>query len=185
MQLSTRKSDRAILLRDEIKYTPLPAALSISEYCASRTLRNGKGYCVQQAVLLTVLGRAAHIPSRLGFADVINHRIPKKLLDLMGTNKFVYHGYCELWLDNKWIKATPPFNIELCNKLDLKTVEFDGEKDSVFHGRDKKGQPHMEYVKYHGSYADLPYDKIIQAFKEEYAKESEEAWEIFQSEFQK
>ena len=30
----------------------------------------------------------------------------------MGTDLFVYHGYAELFLDGKWVKATPAFNVE-------------------------------------------------------------------------
>jgi len=168
------QKEKAIVLfyyvRDEIFYTPLPDSFSITEYRASKTLRRGEGYCTQKAILLTALARAAHIQSRLGFADVINHRIPEELFEKMGTNKFVYHGYSELWLNNRWVRATPAFNKELCNKLDIKPVEFDGEKDAVFHKRDKKGRTHVKYVKYYGSYTDIPYDEMMQAFKEEYAK---------------
>ena len=155
-------------VRDKIVYIPFPDSFLIEEYRASKTLQRRKGYCTQKAVLLTALARAVGIPARLGFADIINHLIPKKLLEMMGTNKFVYHGYSELWLDNKWVEATPAFDIEMCSKFDIKPVEFDGVTDAIFHERDKKGELHIEYIKYHGKYADLPYEKMMQAWKDEY-----------------
>jgi transglutaminase-like putative cysteine protease len=131
-------------------------------------LQREEGYCVQKAVVLTALARSVDIPARLGFADIRNHLAPKNLIEIMETNMFVYHGYSELWLNNKWVKATPAFNIEMCNKFDLKPVEFDGVTDAVFHEKNKKGELHIEYIKYHGTYADLPFEEIMQAFIEQY-----------------
>ena len=87
---------------------------------------------------------------------------------------FFYHGYCELWLDNKWVKATPAFNIERCDKFDIKPVEFDGSRDAVFHERNKKGELHIEYLKYHGTFADLPFKEIRQVFSDKYPFSSKE-----------
>jgi len=157
-------------VRDEIKYNPYVAFNSFdrSDYCASKTLHRGDGYCIQKAVVLTALARAVGIPSRLGFADIRNHLVPEKLQEMMGTNMFVYHGYSEFWLGNRWVKATPAFNIEMCNKFGLKPVEFDGAADAVFHKRDRKGELHIEYITYHGTYADLPFKEIMQAFIDQY-----------------
>ena len=128
-------------VRDKIEYNPYRAfqAFELSDYCASKTLHRGDGYCIQKAVVLTALARAVKIPSRLGFADVINHPAPKKLIEMMGTNIFIYHGYSEFWLNDKWIVATPAFNIEMCKKFGIKPVEFNGVLDSVLHKRDNKG----------------------------------------------
>jgi transglutaminase-like putative cysteine protease len=155
-------------VRDEIKYNPYLALCSIEGYRASKTLQRKEGFCIQKAVVLTALARAVSIPARLGFADVRNHLAPKELIESMGTNMFVYHGYSELWLNNKWVKTTPAFNIEMCNKFDLKPVEFDGVTDAIFHERNKKGELHIEYMKYHGTYADLPFEEIVQAFINQY-----------------
>ncbi len=40
------------------------------DFKASRVLEWGKGYCVQKAVLLEALARAAGIPSRLAFEKI-------------------------------------------------------------------------------------------------------------------
>jgi len=155
-------------VRDEVKYNPYLISYAIEDYQASRTLQRGEGFCIQKAVLLTALVRAVGIPARLGFADIRNHLAPKKLLEKMGTNLFVCHGYSELWLNSKWVKATPVFNIEMCNKFGLKPVEFDGVRDAVFHKRSKRGRRHIEYIKYHGTFADLPFEDIMQAFADQY-----------------
>jgi len=154
-------------VRDEIKYSPYPPR-SIEGYRASETLQRKEGYCVQKAVVLTALARAVDIPSRLGFADIKNHLAPKELIEMMGTNLFVYHGYSELSLNSKWVKATPAFNIELCNRFGIKPVEFNGVSDAIFHGKNKKGELHIEYIKYHGTFADLPFEEIMQAFIDQY-----------------
>ena len=162
-----RAKELFYFVRDKIQYNPYPS-FSIEDYRASETLQRGEGFCVQKAVVLTALARAVGIPSRLGFADIRNHLAPKKLMERMGTNVFVYHGYSELWLNNKWIKATPVFNIEMCNKFDIKPVEFDGVTDAMFHERNKKGELHIEYLKYHGTFTDLPFKEIMQAFIDQY-----------------
>ena len=176
-EYSSQKEKAKVLfyfVRDKVKYNPYPPH-SIEGYRASKTLQRGEGYCVQKAVVLTALARSVDIPARLGFADIRNHLAPKNLIEIMETNMFVYHGYSELWLNDKWIKATPAFNIEMCNKFDLKPVEFDGVTDAVFHEKNKKGELHIEYIKYHGTYADLPFEEIMQAFIDQYPVTGKEA----------
>jgi hypothetical protein len=36
--------------------------------------------------------------------------------------------------------------------------------DAIFHPFDMEGRRHMEYIADHGSFADLPYDRIIESF---------------------
>ncbi|NOZ88177.1 MAG: transglutaminase domain-containing protein [Deltaproteobacteria bacterium] len=157
-------------VRDHIKYDPYCAMDPPEMYRATMVLKNRKGYCVQKAVLLAALGRAAGIPTRLGFADVRNHKTPAALLEIMGTNLFVFHGYVEFWIKNKWIKATPAFDRETARKAGALLVELDGEHDAVFHPVDPYGQPHIEYVNYRGVYSDLPIQEIIAVFKETYGE---------------
>ena len=73
-----------------------------------------------------------------------------------------------MWLAGKWVKATPAFNIELCNRFRLLPLEFDGQSDSLYHPYDAEGHRHMEYVRDRGAYADLPLDEIISTFRDEY-----------------
>ncbi|WP_299976891.1 transglutaminase family protein [Desulfobacula sp.] len=159
------KTEKAIQLyyavRDSIRYNPYSIEPLKESMKASSVLNKGYGYCVAKAVLLAACARSQQIPARLGFADVKNHLNTKRLEELMGTDVFVYHGYTELFLNNKWVKATPAFNLTLCNNFNVRPLEFDGTKDSIFHPFDKSGNKHMEYVKDHGTFADLPWDKAL------------------------
>jgi len=157
-------------VRDGIRYNPYSMEPVKECMKASSVLKKGDGYCVAKAVLLAACARNQKIPARLGFADVENHLNTKKLKELMGTDTFFYHGFTELFLNNQWVKATPAFNIELCNNFNVRPLEFDGTKDSVFHPFDKSGNQHMEYIKDHGSFADLPWDTIMRTVKKAYPK---------------
>jgi len=157
-------------VRDGIRYDPYTMEPFKESMKASYILKKRRGYCVAKAVLLAACARNQKIPARLGFADVNNHLNTKRLKKLMGTNTFVYHGFTELFLDNQWVKATPAFNLELCDNFNVKPLEFDGTKDSVFHPFDKAGNKHMEYIKDHGNFADLPWKKIMAASKKAYPK---------------
>ena len=157
-------------VRDQIKYIMYPQISREEYFKASKTLQKGEGYCVQKAVLLTTLARAADIPARLGFVDIVNHLLPQKYIALQGTNLFIYHGFTELHLNGKWIKATPAFDFDMCNENQIIPIEFDGENDTLFHPVNQEGKPHIEYTKFHGSYDDLPYTEIINACREVYGQ---------------
>jgi transglutaminase-like putative cysteine protease len=86
----------------------------------------------------------------------------------MKTDLFIYHGYAEMFLNGRWVKATPTFNLSLCERFDVKPLDFDGIHDAVFHEFDRKGNRHMEYVYDHGPFADLPYEMILAAFRKHY-----------------
>lgn len=168
----TSQSGQAIALyywvRDQIRYDPFDLTYDRNAMKASSVLAKGSGYCVAKAVLLAALARAASIPSRLGFADVTNHLSTERLRQLMKTNLFVYHGYTELFLGGKWVKATPAFNLSLCERFGVLPLEFDGTEDSIFHPYDSSGRRHMEYVKDHGQFEDLPFDTIFTAYGKTY-----------------
>lgn len=155
-------------VRDGIRYNPYSMEPGKKSMKASSVLNRGNGYCVAKAVLLAACARSQKIPARLGLADVKNHLTTKRLMRLMGTDVYIYHGYTELFLNNKWVKATPAFNLELCNNFNVRPLEFDGTKDSIFHPFDKSGNKHMDYVKDHGSFADLPWDRILSESRKSY-----------------
>lgn len=148
-------------IRDGIKYDPYSIDLKKESMKASVVLGRKYGYCVAKAVVLAACARSQGIPAKLGFADVKNHLNTKKLRALMGTDLFVYHGFTELYLFGKWVKATPAFDINLCTNFNVKPLEFDGTYDSVFHEYNRLGDRHMEYVTDHGSFSDLPAERII------------------------
>ena len=165
---------RAIALyyavRDEFRYDPYRIDLRPEAMRASATLARGYGFCIAKSVLLAAAARVHGIPARLGFADVRNHLTTERLRRSMATDVFVYHGYAELLLDGRWVKATPAFNRSLCERFGVATLEFDGVNDAVFQAFDRAGNRHMEYLRDHGRYADLPLEELRQAFETAYPK---------------
>jgi len=171
-------------VRDGIRYDPYRVDLSTEGLSASRCLENGYGFCVSKAVLLAALLRARGIPARLGFADVRNHLTSERLRRTMGTDLFAYHGYTDVWLDGRWVKATPAFNIELCRKAGTLPLEWDGATDSIFHPFDAAGRRHMEYVRDRGVHADVPRTALLAAFAEVYPADADWAGAGLQADFQ-
>jgi transglutaminase-like putative cysteine protease len=148
------------LVRDGVRYNPYVNILDPQNYRASHVWERGEGNCVGKASILCAMARALGIPSRIGFADVRNHLATPKLLERLGTDVFAYHGYSELWMEGRWVKATPTFNRALCERMGVKTLEFDGRADSLLHPFDADNRQHMEYLRFRGSYADIPAEKL-------------------------
>jgi transglutaminase-like putative cysteine protease len=155
-------------VRDGIWYNPYAMVPDANAYKASVIARAPSAFCVQKAVLLTAAARAVQIPSRLAFADVRNHLTSEKLRAAMGTDLFVFHGYSELYLGGQWLKATPTFNRELCERFGVVPLDFDGTTDAIFHEFDALSRRHMEYVRQRGSFADLPFDEMLKVFRKIY-----------------
>lgn len=155
-------------VRDVIRYNPFLDFSRDAAFRASEVLALGEGFCVGKAALLAACARVEGIPARVGFADVRNHLTTPRLREKMGTDLFLYHGYTELLLEGKWVKATPAFNLELCEKFRVKPLEFDGREDSILHPYDADERRHMEYLHDHGSFADVPVERIRKAFRESY-----------------
>lgn len=157
-------------VRDGIRYTAYNLDLGREALRASSVIAAGQSWCVPKSVLLAALCRASGIPCRLGYANVCNHLATKKLLDFLGTNVFYYHGYNEIFLRDKWVKATVAFNRTLCERARLAPLDFDGLHDSIYHPYDLSGQRYMEYLHDHGAYADVPYDDLVATFARFYPR---------------
>ncbi|MFC2027673.1 transglutaminase family protein [Chloroflexota bacterium] len=155
-------------VRDGILYDPYSAVVSIDGLRASATLKKGRGWCVAKAILLAASCRAFGIPSRLGYADVRNHLSTARMRQAMNNDIFYWHGYTSIYLNGSWVKVTPAFNIELCQKFGLKPLDFDGSNDALFHPFDLEGKQHMEYLRYRGEFADVPIDQILETFQKKY-----------------
>jgi len=166
-------------VRDEIKYTPLVSLDFFEHYRASSTLERSKGFCVEKAALLAAFARAVGIPARLHLADIRNHLVPDRLKKLMGTDMFSYHGYSELYIEGKRVKATPAFDLKMCQKNRIIPVEFNGKHDGMFHSHNLDGKLHIEYVQDHGYRADVPVDEILAAWAKAYKMESTEQFYRF------
>jgi transglutaminase-like putative cysteine protease len=163
-------------VRDGIWYNPYYPFYRPEHYQASNVLKSGQGYCVSKASLLCALGRSCGIPSRVGFADVRNHLATKQLIEFLGSDLFVYHGFTEFYLEDKWVKATPAFNVELCEKHGVAPLEFNGREDSLFQPFNLEKKQFMEYVADHGTYGDIPVNAIVAAWKDAYGEQRVLKW---------
>jgi transglutaminase-like putative cysteine protease len=155
-------------VRDGFRYDPYQIDLSPDGMRASAVLSVGVGWCVTKAALLAASCRAVGIPARVGYADVRNHLSTEKMRQTMQTDLFIWHGYTDIWLGGGWRKATPAFNIELCDRFGLLPLEFNGHDDSIYHPFDRAGHRHMEYVHQHGSFDDMPLARIVADFARVY-----------------
>ena len=144
---------RAALLRRarRVPLRPVQRRPLARGFRASSVVESPSNWCVPKSVLLTAAARSQGIPARLGFADVRNHLTSEKLKAQMSSDLFVWHGYSELLLDDGWLKLSSAFNIELCERFGVKTLEFDGTGDALMHPFDTAGRQHMEYVRQRGS----------------------------------
>jgi transglutaminase-like putative cysteine protease len=156
-------------VRDGVRYDPYTVELTVAGLRASTTLKTRRAWCVPKSVLLAACCRAVGIPARLGFADVRNHLSTARMRKYMDADVFFWHGYTSMRLDGVWVKATPAFNAELCERFRLKPLDFDGSSDALFHPFDIDGRQHMEYVNDRGEYADVPIGRIAETFRREYA----------------
>jgi transglutaminase-like putative cysteine protease len=127
---------------------------SIDTYRASAVLAREYGYCVPKAGLLAALCRATGIPARVAFADVQNHLASPRLLRLMGTDTFAWHGYTELWLGGRWVHVSPTFDRETCDRLGVPPLPFDGTNDALLQAFTGGGT--MTYRTWHGAFHDIP-----------------------------
>jgi len=171
---SDSQIDQAINLyyavRDKIRYNPYKFDLTIKGLSASTTIAVGEAWCVPKAALLAACCRLLNIPARVGYADVRNHLSTARMREQMQTDIFHWHGYTTIFLEGKWVKATPAFNIELCEKFRFFPLEFDGKTDSIYHPFDLEGNKHMEYLQIRGEYDDVPLQEMLDTFEEVFKK---------------
>jgi len=167
---SSNQIDQAISLyyavRDGIRYNPYKFDLTVNGLKASTTIEVGEAWCVPKAALLAACCRAKGIPAQLGYADVRNHLSTARMREHMQTDIFHWHGYTSLFLEEKWVKATPAFNIEMCDKFRLRPLEFDGQNDSIYHPFDLEGNRHMDYILFRGEFDDVPLQEMQVTFSE-------------------
>lgn len=154
--------------RDEVRYDPYAFGFDGNTFKASNVLAEKKAFCVPKAILLAALCRSQNIPARLGFADVKNHLASDKLIEMMQTDVFAFHGYTDIYLEDQWVKATPAFNREMCEKFNVLPLEFNGREDSIFHPYNGEGDQHMEYLKDHGHFPDFPPEALVKSYEEVY-----------------
>jgi hypothetical protein len=161
-------------VRDNIKYNPLVPVEIFEDYKASKTLKRGEGFCVEKAAVLAAFARTVGIPARLHLADIRNHLVSGRVREVLGTNLFTYHGWTELHIEGKWVKATPAFDLKMCQENRIIPVEFDGKNDAIFPSHNMDGKLHIEYVADHGHRVDVPVDEILAAWLKYYGMAAQE-----------
>jgi transglutaminase-like putative cysteine protease len=161
------------VVRDKWWYDPYRLDLTEEGLKASNLLNRDHGYCVEKSNFFVAGARVLGIPSRIGFANVRNHMGVERYVAITGTDILAYHGYAEVYLNDKWVKATPVFNEELCKKLGVAPLEFDGTGDSIFQAYNSKGDQFMEYLEDHGTFADIPREMMLEGIKKYYPKLSD------------
>lgn len=158
-------------IRDGLRYTPYELSFELEDWHASsiskRTFHRG-GHCIDKALLLAACARAMGIPSRLHYANVRNHIGTQKLEAQLGTDLLVFHGYAELFLEGRWVAATPAFNRQLCVHLKVPPLEWDGREDAIFQAYTADGSRFMEYVDDHGTFVDVPFELMFSEWAKHY-----------------
>jgi transglutaminase-like putative cysteine protease len=152
-------------IRDGIQYEIYRSEFSRAGLRASEVVARGRGLCIHKSLLYAACARAVGIPSRLVFVDVRNHLASERLKGLMGSDVFCYHCFARVFVEERWIAATPVFNAKLCHLYRLAPLEFDGVSDSVLHPADEAGASTMEVVRHRGEFDDLPYEQIMDGLR--------------------
>ena len=151
-------------VRDSIQYEFF-AKLTREEYVASYILEKGRGFCIQKGVLLCTLARAAGVPAALVFHDLRDHSFSPKVRQAVGGNVMSYHGIAAFHLDGRWLQADAALSPDVITRKGYRPVVFDGTSDALLAPTTLAGEPHAEYINFHGGFADLPMDMIMQALE--------------------
>ncbi len=154
-------------VRDGYLYDPYHLDLTFEGLKASNIIPKKRSWCVEKALLLAALARKFGIPSRLGYAIVTNHIGVEKLVSLLRRPEIVFHGYTEMFIDDKWVKCTPAFDKRICKISGVTPLDWNGEVDSMFQEFDQ-GNRFMEYLHLYGEFSDVPIELMNTEMKKYY-----------------
>ncbi|MCM4159825.1 transglutaminase domain-containing protein [Antarcticibacterium flavum] len=164
-------------VRDGFRYDPYRLDFSREAMRASHLTGREYGYCVEKSGLFAAAARVIGVPARMGFANVRNHIGTARLEEVLQTNVLVFHGFAEVYIGGRWIKMTPVFNKELCERLGVAPLEFNAHKDVIFQEFDRRGGKFMEYLHDYGRFEDIPYEFFMSELQRHYPHLREEIGE--------
>ena len=163
-------------VRDAFLYDPYHLHLTENALQGSQILTKKRAWCVEKAIVLCASARRLGIPARLGYAVVVNHIGVERLLQYLRRPEIVFHGYVELYLENRWVKCTPSFDRNICRMTGVPPLVWDGERDSLFQAYAGESQ-FMEYVHDYGSFEDVPLTLMKLEMQKYYPHLFEGEWE--------
>jgi hypothetical protein len=150
-------------VRTEVRYEFM-ARFQREEYLASNILANNQGFCVQKAVLLASLARAADLPAAIVLCDMRDHALPEKVVRSLGTDVMHHPGLNALHVDGAWLMVDASLDPKFLDKKRYPRVAFDGTADALLPAHTIDGARAAEYLTFHGRFADLPFEQTTQAF---------------------
>ncbi|PCH76700.1 MAG: transglutaminase [Flavobacteriaceae bacterium] len=156
-------------IRDFWPYYPYRFSLIKEDWKASKIAQQKAGHCLEKSIILISVLRSENIPAKLGLSRVKNHIAVEQIVEKFGSDELVPHGYVEIFLEGKWVKATPAFNKELCEKMGVHALDFDGKTDAVFQEFDALGaNSFMEYLEDYGTFDTVPLEYMFQLMCDTY-----------------
>lgn len=162
-------------VRDSFLYDPYHLDLRPASLQAGRISLKKRAWCVEKAILLAACARSFGIPSRLGFAVVTNHIGVEKLLSYLRREEIVFHGYVELFPEDRWVKCTPAFDRRICTISGVTPLDWDGCSDSMFQAYEGNTR-FMEYRHLYGEFDDVPLELMNSEMKRYYPHLFEGEW---------
>ncbi len=156
-------------VRDFWPYFPYRFSLKKEDWKSSKIASLKEGHCLDKSIILISVLRAKNIPAKLGISRVKNHIAVDQMIEKFGSDELVPHGYVDIFLEGKWVKATPAFNKELCQKMGVHALDFDGKTDAVFQEFDAQGaNSFMEYLEDYGTFDEVPLEYMFKLMCETY-----------------
>ena len=156
-------------VRDEVRYA-FRAKPDPTDYAASQILAEGEGFCVQKAILLAALGRAAEIPTAIAICDLQDETLPAYIVDVIGGPTMYHHGLNAFHIYGQWLLADASLSPDVITRKGYRPVVFDGSGDALLSATTLSGDPHATYTEWRGLFPDFDFDELIRTFAEEYPK---------------
>ena len=154
-------------VRDAFLYDPYHLNLRREALTVSRIISKKRAWCVEKALVFVAGCRKMGIPARLGFGIVQNHIGVDKLEFYLKRKEIVFHGYAEVFLEDKWVKCTPAFDRRICAINKLEPLNWNGTDDSLFQAF-SGDQQFMEYLHFYGEFGEIPFDLMHSEMKKHY-----------------